>query len=162
MPTQVRVGGSWTQLAGCKIYSTGAWREILAIKVYAGGAWRDVANFSAPTPPPGGGGGGGGGTPMSLDTSPETQFKSGSGSSLVSAAVTATPSGGVAPYTYAWTIQSSDGSSTINSPTLATTTFTNTGLVVEEPVTPVFLCTATDSLGASAQATCQVTFTRTS
>lgn len=69
--------------------------------------------------------------------------------------VTVTPSGGTAPYTYAWTRFSGEG--TVNNPTKATTLFFAT-LSAEDEATGTFRCTVTDSLGATATAQVLATF----
>lgn len=61
---------------------------------------------------------------------------------------TATPSGGIAPYTYEWT-QVSGPSWTIDSPTAATTTFSN-ALNPGETSNAIFACTVTDATGYEA------------
>jgi hypothetical protein len=62
--------------------------------------------------------------------------------------VTVTPSGGVAPYTYAWTKVSGD-TVTIDSPAAATTTFTGTP-PENSTLSGTYKCTVTDSTPASA------------
>jgi hypothetical protein len=83
----------------------------------------------------------------------------GSTSTITSDSATATPSGGLAPYTYNWT--SSDGLTSALSPTLATSAFRSTGNVIGESIDVIMTCHATDSLGVTATDTCTVTFTRT-
>jgi hypothetical protein len=64
--------------------------------------------------------------------------------------VTATPNGGVAPYTYLWT--RTDGGShawNITSPTSATTAF-STLVSTNTEQTATFICTVTDATGQSA------------
>jgi hypothetical protein len=80
-------------------------------------------------------------------------------STITSDPATATPSGGLAPYTYNWT--SSDPLTSALSPTLATTAFRSTGNVSGEDFIVVMTCHATDSLGVTATDDCTVTFTRT-
>ena len=159
MTMLVRLGGAWQTITGAKVFASGSWRTLSGIKVYASGAWRDVASFSPPPPPPGGGGGGGGS--MTLSISPDFQSVTGPGGTVTSNPVTATPSGGVAPYTYTWSISDLEGNPSINSPTLATTTFSASGLFPDEPVVPSFQCVCRDSLGNTASAECSVSFTRT-
>lgn len=154
MTLQIRRGGSWITPTGLKIYKAGAWRSIQAIKIYAGGAWRDVANF---TPPSGGGGGGGGAIVLTLS---RTSINKATFSSTGSTAnVTATPSGGLAPYTYSWTRISGSGINA-NTPSSATTSFQATGLSEDETRTATFRCTCTDSLGTSDAEDCAVSITR--
>lgn len=113
---------------------SGAWRTISQIVDYHSGAWRIVANFSSS---------------MSVALS-ATALSPNGRNPLTSSSVTATPSGGLAPYAYAWSIVSEDrpGTNVINSPTLATTTVTATG--PEGTVACVIQCDVTDSLGVAA------------
>lgn len=67
---------------------------------------------------------------------------------------TATPVGGLSPYTYAWTRLSGEGSP--NSPTMATTNFGATIFPVTE--FGFFRVTVTDSVGQTATATVSATF----
>lgn len=71
-----------------------------------------------------------------------------------SGAATAAPSGGVGPYTYAWTTESFTGPvpPNIDSPTTAATTFTQTGIPSGDGYSAVFRCTITDDLGNTAAA----------
>ena len=150
MAMLVRLGGAWQTITGAKVFAGGAWRTLVGIQVYASGAWRTVATFStAPTP-----------VPLSLSISPASEQAGGSTPTIVSGAFTATPSGGVSPFTYSWVISSPDGRTSIDNPTLATTQFTATGLINGEPVIPTYQCTCTDSLGTTASAECSVTFLR--
>lgn len=93
--------------------------------------------------------------PLSISISPSSLYNSRLGSgSLTSPPATGTGSGGTGPYTYAWTYVS--GSSfTINSPGLASTTFT-TSLTAGQLKSGVYRCTVTDSLSATASATITV------
>jgi hypothetical protein len=70
-----------------------------------------------------------------------------SSGSVSSSSATATPSGGTAPYTYAWARRSGDISIVISSPSAATTGFSATVSNFNTPKTGVFGVTVTDSLG---------------
>jgi hypothetical protein len=88
--------------------------------------------------------------------------KTGTAATLTTASTTVTPSGGTAPYTYAWTFVSGD-SFTITSASAATTTFSAT-LNEDEFVSGIYRCTVTDSTGGTpltATADVPVTITRT-
>jgi hypothetical protein len=88
---------------------------------------------------------------MNASASPNTASGSGSGaasSGLVTTTgtTTATPSGGTAPYTYAWTRVSGDITISINSPSAATTSFT-ASVADGVPKEAAFKCTITDANG---------------
>ena len=151
MSVLVRLGGAWRTITGAQVFSGGSWRTLVAIQVYSGGAWRQVGNFSAPS---GGGGGGGGTVSVSISPSPF----SGTGSTTPS--LTATPSGGLAPYTYAWTVVSSTAPMTVTHPSLATTTaYSTTTLNPGDSINATLRCTVTDSLGTVGQADVSGTLT---
>ena len=77
---------------------------------------------------------------------------SGTGTATTAPAVTATPSGGTAPYTYAWTLDSYSASvpPTANSLTSATTTFTQTSMDPGGIYTSAFRITVTDANSVTA------------
>lgn len=142
MTMKVRLGGAWKDITGGKVFLSGSWRTLVAIKTYKDGAWRDVANFTAPV------------SGMTVTTSPAESFFRGGRTTAVSQNITATPSGGLAPYTYAWEVVSQVGSSgtvTIPLPTSATTTVRCTFTEIGD-VNCVIRVTVTDSLGSSASA----------
>lgn len=131
-------GGAWREITSAKIYANGAWRAIVQAKEYYSSSWREVANLS-----------GGSSGPLTVTASPSLITTHG-GSSQTSAAFTATPSGGLAPYTYSWTFNYEDPGPvfTIDSPTLATTTVSATGVASTKQAW--LLCDCTDALGATA------------
>lgn len=93
--------------------------------------------------------------PLSISISPSSLYDTRiGGGSLTSSPATGTGAGGTAPYTYAWTYVSGN-SYTIDSPGLATTTFT-TSLTAGQLKSGVYRCTVTDSLSATASATITV------
>jgi hypothetical protein len=150
---QMRKGGRWRSTASAQAYINGAWRDLGNAKAYIGGRWRDVCNFTAvaptptPTPTP---------TPspvIGLSISPNPFSGAGLHTTITSEAITATPSGGRSPYSYAWTFTRQDGPATINSPTSASTTVTSTGA---SEVT--VKCVCTDSTGLAGSATASGTF----
>lgn len=157
---QLRLGGAWQAIAGAKVFASKSWRTVVAVRIYSGGAWRLVANWTPPSPPPPGGGGGTGGTggggtiSVSISPSPFTGQNTRTGTTP-RATLTATPHGGLSPYTYSWTTVTSSDPMTIVSPTLAST-------VVKGPdstsSTATFRCTVTDSLGVTAHADVSGTF----
>lgn len=70
--------------------------------------------------------------------------------------VTCIPTGGTAPYTYAWSVVVSATSVTINNPTMATTSFSAT--VFNEQSEAQAQCLVTDALGATAAVLVAITF----
>jgi hypothetical protein len=93
------------------------------------------------------------GPPLSAAADPETVGGVAYGSGTVNTnPSTATATGGTLPYTYAWAVISHSNvtSPTIDLPTAATTSFTQTGVVEDDYA--VFRCTITDDVGATATA----------
>ena len=103
----------------------------------------------------GGGSGGGGAFTVSCSLS----SLSGSGASSTSGALgpsVATPSGGVSPYTYAWSESAytgDSGYSGIASPTAASSTFSLSGVLGQDTGSATILMTCTDNVGDKAYAT---------
>lgn len=94
-----------------------------------------------------------GGTPLSVTVDPEIAGGIAYGGGVVTTGtVVATPAGGTAPYTHAWTVisHSNASSPSVDSPTSATTTFTQTNVFDEDNA--VFRDTVTDDQGATATA----------
>lgn len=158
MGMKVRKGGAWQDIVSGHVFAHGSWRDLIQIKVYKSGAWRTVANFTAPAEPPpsggggGGGSGGGGGGTITVSVSPTSVAVSGSIVTLSSDPITATPSGGRAPYTYSWAVVSHDLVATysFSAPTAATTRVKAVG---QDPGTIgecTVRCTVTDALGTTA------------
>jgi len=86
--------------------------------------------------------------PMSVVAAPGTISGTTAGTgTAVTNSTTATPTGGTAPYTYAWQIISFDGpvTPTANSPTAATSAFTQTGIGIGESFSATIVCQVTDS-----------------
>lgn len=73
-----------------------------------------------------------------------TGFRVGAGVATTSPATTATPDGGIGPYTYSWARVSGDASITITQPLAATTQFT-TSLTSGQSKAAAFACTVTDT-----------------
>jgi hypothetical protein len=154
MAVQVRIGGIWRTISSTKVFANGAWRNLVAMQVYANGAWRVVGNFTPPSPPPpsgGGTGGGGGGGSMTLSISPVSQNVS-STTANVPAGVTATPSGGLLPITYSWSILTDEGGAdfSIFGSTSASCVVRAFNMAIPDSTGCTVQCTATDSLGVSA------------
>lgn len=140
---QIFFGGAWREITSAQVFANGAWRDLVQIQEYFSSAWREVANFTAAP------GDEGSGSPLTVAATPSTITTHG-GASQTSAAFTATPSGGLAPYTYVWSFnfEAAGPVFTINSPTLATTTVSATGLSGSKQAW--LLCDCTDALGAHA------------
>lgn len=73
---------------------------------------------------------------------------------------TVTPSGGAAPFTYAWAFDSTDGNILINSPSAAATSFQGNGMAPGDTRNAIARCAVIDSLGATAYALVAVTLVR--
>ena len=93
-----------------------------------------------------------GGAAAFTATIPATLYGSGSGAtssgSVTTGSASVTVSGGIAPYTYAWSYISGNSSITITTPTGSSTTFSAT--VAGIPKQANYQCTVTDSLGHTA------------
>lgn len=144
MPLKVVVGGVEKTAARADVYTTGGKKRINRIEVY-NGAWKLGAQFL---------------TELTLTCVPSSTSKSvttsGDSVPITSNPVLASVSGGKSPYTYQW-VQLTGSAATINSPTSATTTFTDHSVDVGTAV-KTYRCTVTDDLGQTAQATVTVTF----
>lgn len=136
------VGSQWRTIRTGEAFVNGAWRVLRYGEAYIGGAWRTIVNF-IPT--------------LGLSISPTSGIEYDHDTATVTSAVyTATPSGGQAPFTYAWT----GSGATINSQFSASTTFTATGMSAGETRTAEFTCNVTDAFGTTASATVDMTFQR--
>jgi hypothetical protein len=115
----------------------GVWRNLVSVRAYIGGQWRDLANFAPP---------------LTLSASPATVTGAifGAGTAITTPTA-ATPSGGVAPFTYAWARLTGPASAVAGSPTSGTTTF-SMPLLAGQADEAAFRCTATDALGNTATA----------
>ena len=126
-----RIGGVWVTPTTATAYINGAWRTLPRAKAYIAAAWRDVASFVQP---------------MTLALT--GNYKS---TSSTSGTETATPTGGLAPFTYSWAAVSSAYALTFSAQTSASTTVTTASPNPDETLTVG--CTVTDSLGTTATAT---------
>jgi hypothetical protein len=144
----VRIGAAWRTVTSGKVYLNGAWRTLTNGRAYISGVWRDVVSFAQPY------------TGLTITPS-EPGGSSSTSDTMTSRFATATPTGGLAPFTYAWTLVSSTGLTgiTINYPTSASTSVTAT-LTVPVGTTGYanLKCTATDALGTSKSATVTFSF----
>ena len=94
-----------------------------------------------------------GGGEMMLTATPDSVFAFTSGGDpAVTNTTTITVDGGTAPYTYAWTVQSYSSlvSPTVDNPTSATTSFTQTGIGASDYQYATFRCTVTDTTSSTA------------
>lgn len=102
----------------------------------------------------------GGSTPPPSVSVPTSVSKEGNTASQTTSSVTATVTGGLAPFTYSWTRTSGDTEVSATAPSAATTAFTDTTLVAGEIDTATFTCTVTDALGRTASDSINVTIER--
>lgn len=114
----------------------GAQRRFTRAIAYIGGANRTVATFLTPLT-------------VSAPDAYGSRFGATAPGVVASSPTTATPSGGLGPYTYAWSLLT--GSMTITNPTSATTRFSRS-LPVYGSASATARVTCTDSLGAVATA----------
>lgn len=138
MPLKAVVGGVEKDAARAELTVGNAQKRVTRIEAWNGSAWKTVQAFVLP---------------MSVAQSPSGTIVTDKIFDLelvISQSVTAVVSGGLAPFTYAWTILSSIGPATptVSTPAKATTTFR----VTMDPGDNVFgtaRCTAADSLGTA-------------
>lgn len=99
--------------------------------------------------------GGGSSIAVTLNPTSVSGFgNSGASANVTTGNVTATPSGGVAPYTFAWAQKGGSGNTwTIGSAAAATTSFTCQALAAGATDETLFEVTVTDSLGSKGKAT---------
>jgi hypothetical protein len=96
---------------------------------------------------------------LSLSVTPSSIYAVSNSSPVISEYATATPTGGLAPYTYSWVRTSGAGS--ISSPSSSVTSFSDS-LAPDNLSSGTFTCTVTDNLGATASGVVEVEFERTS
>lgn len=136
-------GASFIDLTVAKRWDGASWVNLTIAKRWDGASWIDI-------PLPGGGGG------LSLTVSPGTAsgFESRVGFApavltVTSNSVTATPTGGVGPYTFSWARITGSSAPQANSPTSATTSW-SANLGKNQVGDATWRCTVTDSLFATA------------
>lgn len=152
---RVRVGGVWKDVNKVRVWATHGtttgWREV----------WVKASPTPTPTPPPDP-------TPPTPPTPTITVAKnppSVSGTrttpgTVTTTSVTVTPSGGTAPYTYQWLLQSYDQPSApiaVN-PTNPTTAFRQSMANYDDSGYGDFKCIVTDSLGFTGSTTVRANF----
>ena len=139
---RVYARGAWRDVIRGSVYATGAWRTIKRAIAYEDGAWREVLSFVPD---------------LTATVSPPAASGTVNSSGVATTnTVTATPSGGEAPYTYAWT-RLGGGSGTANSPASARTSFSRF-VEFNEVANEQFRCTITDNAGTQVTVDLDVTF----
>ena len=137
---EIFAAGAWRSIKRGEILIGGQWRRFTRAEAYVGGQWRTVARFVGP-----------------LSVSVPGSAYGSTSTNYVSAAyltITATPTGGLPPYTYFW------NGPAPTTPTSATCTF----MVALPPGNETHVdvtVTVTDALGSTANATCDATFENT-
>lgn len=88
---------------------------------------------------------------LSASASPETVYGAASLSTVTTGSTTVAAVGGTAPYTYAWSLDTFDGpvAPTADSPTSATTTFTQTSIAPGDSYSATWSFLVTDDDGAT-------------
>lgn len=140
---RVVVGGAYKTVDSIKVCAGGVWKPVASTRLSPAGVWKVGEIFTRP---------------LSLAITPATVSGSGEiGRALLifTDAATATPTGGSAPYTYAWTRLT--GSGAAFSPTAAATKFSAT-VPASTLYSGTFRCTVTDALGATAIASVSASF----
>ncbi len=139
---RVNISGVWKDVAAVKVNVDGTWRTVTKIRVNVAGTWKDAGTFVGP---------------LSLDIPSSSVSGTSFGTNPVRTDnVLATVTGGLGPFTYAWTRLSGSGSAT--APTFAVTRLQDT-VDDYDTTSGVFRCTVTDSLGATAYDDVSATFT---
>lgn len=127
---KARIDGAWREIITGQIRVGANWKRFVGAWAYVGGAWKEVASFIAPL------------------TGALSQYTVGKGvlggGSGTTSAVSATPSGGRAPYSYLWVRLT--GTANISSTTSASVTFTDS-VEVDQTKTSTFRCTITSADG---------------
>lgn len=135
-------GASFVDLTVQKRWDGASWVDLTIAKRWDGATWVDFfsgggSGLSATASP-------GSASGELFDPEPAPLF-----ATVTSNSVTVTPTGGTAPYTYAWTHLSGSSSVLVTSPTSATTTFSG-NIPKNQERLAVKRCTVTDSLLATA------------
>lgn len=141
--SEVFAAGAWRSLTRAELYIGGKWRTVTRAEYWNGSSWKQAASFVPP---------------LSVAVSPATA--SGSAMPLKpqpqvvsTGALTATPSGGKAPFAYSWSIISHTGSlPSLGNSAVASTIATAT-VAANTDQTAIAQVTVTDALGSTASAT---------
>lgn len=145
MSGEAYVGGAWRDLTSAKVCIDGInWKTITrGLACVDGTNWVPIANFVPP---------------LSVSISPPDALgfvSSSKPARAVTNPVTATPTGGKAPFTYVWSLLS--GATTITSPTNASTTFSQV-VASGGSASATARVTVTDALGSTATADVSISF----
>lgn len=145
MTITIKHEGVLRPVTGIKVMLGGTLRTIKQVKVMESDTLRTVASFA---------------TPLSLSISPNPVTGdgfSGVPTVVTSGSATATPAGGLGPYSYSWVMLTGTGFS-IGNPTNASTSFSAT---VNSPgiKNGSARCTCTDLFGTTATADVSITLT---
>lgn len=147
MPLTIQAEGAPRLITALTIYSGDTPRVIRNLWIYAGGVKRLIFTSASSLT-------------ASASPSPTEGRCPSYSDTAVTPAVTITPVGGQAPYSYSWVVTSFQGISAPNipSPSSATTPFYQSGLSEFDANDCVFTGTVTDALGASVAVSVSVTF----
>lgn len=118
--------------------SGSAWANITAARRRISGSWVSVLGLSAAA------------APGSVSGSSTTPVNGPTSVNINTTSTTVTPTSGVTPYSYAWTLIASNGSWSINNPSSATCSFNALSVLRNETRTGTFRCTVTDTIGQTA------------
>ena len=148
MPLKAVASSAEKDVERMEVTVGGAQKRVVRLEAWNGSAWKVVQSFAPP---------------ISLNVAPSSV--SGTGDShaailITSSTATATPTGGTAPYTYAWTKVSGD-TLTVTNPTNASTAF-RASIGPGDSRGATYRCTVTDKNGLTAQDTVSITLTNTS
>lgn len=143
MALKIHDAGTLRTITRGYVKQAGILRTLREIKVMDGGTLRTVAVFADP-----------------LTVTASGAYAEGESSTLTTDSATASPSGGFAPYTYSWALLTNGGggASTAATPSMASTTFTKTGVSIGATFTDTWRVTVTDSSGQTATADVSATF----
>lgn len=139
---RVRDGGVWREIEDGLVFVDGDYKKITSAIIYDDPDWIEIASFIPD---------------LSLSITPAVAGGGRQGAGpLTTNVVTATPTGGEAPYSYSWQ-RLNTGTSFANSPNSPATSFFRT-MGNEETVMDTFSCACTDGLGNVATSVIEVTF----
>lgn len=131
------IDGAFRTIKGGTVWLNSTPRKVTRGQAFINGAWRNLVSFASP---------------LSLYISPDSISGSVTANSLqtvYSDAATAVVAGGVAPFSYAWSVLS--GGAALTSPASAITSVSKT-LGVNSSATGTIRCTCTDAVGATVTA----------